>query len=131
MSPHLLHFLSICLAGAVGTGARFLTSELVQRTFGGSFPHSTFLINVAGSFLISVVMVIGLNTTIIPPTLRIVLTTGLLGGFTTYSSFNFETLQYFQNGEIGRGIAYMVGTILACLIAGIAGLMLARRLIGS
>lgn len=130
MSPHLFHFLSICLAGAVGTGARFLTSEFVQHTFGEAFPHSTFLINITGSFLFSVIMVIGLNTTALSPTLRIVLTTGLLGGFTTYSSFNYETLQYFQNGEFGRGIIYMVGTVLACLLAGIAGLMLARRLIG-
>lgn len=131
MSLHLVHFLWICLAGAIGTGARYLTSELVQHTFGEAFPHSIFLVNIAGSFLMSMVMVIGLNTTAIPPTLRIVLTTGLLGGFTTYSSFNYETLQYFQNGEIGRGIAYMSGTVLTCLLAGIAGLWLARRLIGA
>lgn len=130
MSPHLFHFLSICLAGAVGTGARFLTSEFVQHNFGETFPHSTFLINITGSFLFSVIMVMGLHTTAISPTLRIVLTTGLLGGFTTYSSFNYETLQYFQNGEVGRGIIYMVGSVLTCLFAGIAGLLLARRLIG-
>lgn len=131
MSPHLLHFLWICLAGAVGTGARYLTSVTVQHYLGEIFPHSTFLINVAGSFLISVVMVVGLNTTVIPPMLRIVITTGLLGGFTTYSSFNYEALQYFQNGEIIRGIIYMAGSVLTCLLAGIAGLFLARRLIGA
>lgn len=126
----MFDFLWICLGGAIGTGARYLTSLAVQHTFGGLFPHSTFLINITGSFLISIIMVIGLQTTVIPPTLRIVLTTGLLGGFTTYSSFNYETLQYFQNGELGRGVTYMVGSILSCLIAGIAGLWLARRLIG-
>lgn len=131
MSLHWIHFLWICLAGAMGTGARYLTSEFVQHTFRDSFPHSTFIINASGSFLVSVIMVIGLHTTAIPPTLRIVLTTGFLGGFTTYSSFNYEALQYFQNGEIGRGIIYMVGSVLTCLLAGIAGLWLARRLIGA
>lgn len=130
MIPHILHLFWICLAGAAGTGARYLTSVTVQHAFGDTFPHSTFVVNVAGSFLISVVMVVGLNTPVIPPMLRIVLTTGLLGGFTTYSSFNYETLQYFQNGEIGRGIIYMVGSVLTCLLAGIAGLFLTRRLIG-
>lgn len=131
MSLHPVHFLWICLAGAIGTGARYLTSELVQHAFGEFFPHSTFLINVTGSFLMSIIMVIGLNTATIPPTLRIILTTGLLGGFTTYSSFNYETLQYFQNGEFGRGIVYMFGTVLTCLLAGIAGLWLARRMMGA
>lgn len=131
MMPHIFHLFWICLAGAVGTGARYLTSTFVQHALGDAFPHSTFVINVAGSFLVSVVMVVGLNTTVIPPMLRIVLTTGLLGGFTTYSSFNYETLQYFQNGEIGRGIIYMAGSVLTCLLAGIAGLWLARRMIGS
>lgn len=130
MSPHLSHLLWICLAGAIGTGARYLTSEFVQHSFGEAFPHSIFLVNIAGSFLMSVVMVIGLNTTAIPPTTRIILTTGLLGGFTTYSSFNYEALQYFQNGEFGRGVTYMVGTVMSCLLAGIAGLWMARRMIG-
>jgi CrcB protein len=131
MSLHFIHFLWICLAGAVGTGARYLTSELVQHTFGELFPHSTFLINIIGSFLMSIIMVVGLSTNAISPTLRIILTTGLLGGFTTYSSFNYETLQYFQNGEFGRGMVYMFGTVLTCLLAGVAGLWLARRMMGA
>lgn len=124
-----IDFLWICLGGAAGTGTRYLTSIAVQHGLGGLFPHSTFIINVVGSFLISVVMVIGLSTDAIPPTVRIVLTTGVLGGFTTYSSFNYEALQYFQNGEVGRGVIYMVGTALSCLLAGIAGLWMAKRFV--
>lgn len=122
-------FLWICLGGAVGTGARYLTSIAVQHGLGELFPHSTFIINVVGSFLISVVMVVGLSSDAIPPTVRIVLTTGVLGGFTTYSSFNYEALQYFQNGEAGRGMMYMAGTVLSCLFAGIAGLWIAKRFV--
>lgn len=121
----------ICLGGAIGTGARYLVSGWVLAAFGISFPYSTLTVNVVGSFLIGIIMHLGLNTEIVPPTARIVLATGLMGGFTTYSSFNYETVQYFQDGEILRGISNILIMVFSCLTAGLIGLALARRLVGS
>src|SRR5438067_558620 len=97
-------FLWICLGGAVGTGARYLVSGWVLNILGTSFPYSTLTVNVVGSFLIGIIMHLGLATDLLPPTARIVLATGVMGGFTTYSSFNYETIQYFQDGETLRGV---------------------------
>ncbi len=116
-------FFLICLGGAVGTGARYLLSD--------AFPYGTLTVNVLGSFLMGVLMQLGLTTDLLSPTARVVLTTGLMGGFTTYSSFNYETIQYFQNGETLKGMMNLVVMVGVCLAAGFAGLVFAKRLIGN
>jgi len=91
----------ICLGGAVGTGARYILAGWVLRLLGPAFPFGTLLINVLGSFAISVVMHLALSAKLIAPTLRLTLATGVLGGFTTYSTFNYETSPIFAKA-IGR-----------------------------
>ena len=82
----MARFLWICLAGAAGTGARYLLSTWLSRASGPAFPWGTLAVNLLGSFLLGLVMEIGLATGVLPPTLRLTLATGLLGGFTTYST---------------------------------------------
>ncbi len=82
-------FLWICLAGAVGTGARYLTQVWATKTLGLTFPWGTLIVNLVGSFLLALLMQVALTSDRISPTLRLVLATGFLGGFTTYSSFNY------------------------------------------
>lgn len=127
----MTRFLLICLGGALGTGARYLVSGWALRFLGASFPYGTLTVNVLGSFLIGIAMHIGLSTSLLSPTARIFLTTGVLGGFTTYSSFNYETVQYFQDGEIFRAVLNLSTMVVGCLAAGILGLVLAKRLVGS
>lgn len=127
---NMTKFFLICLGSAFGGGARYLLSGWVLSLFGVAFPYSTIAVNVVGSFLIGIVMHLGLTTEIFSPTVRIVLATGVLGGFTTYSSFNYETLQYFQDGEIGRAVINVFIMVFGCLVAGLLGLGLAKRLIG-
>src|SRR4029078_7920335 len=93
----MARFLLICLGGAVGTGARSLFSTAMTRAF-GNFPFGTLGVNVIGSFLASVVMVLALEKSARAPDLRVLGRTGGLGGFTTYSSFNYETLHLAQSG---------------------------------
>ena len=127
----MIKFLWICLGGAVGTGARYLLSGWVLNLFGTSFPYSTLTVNVVGSFLIGVINYIGLSSEWISPTLRIVLTIGVMGGFTTYSSFNYETLQYFQEGIWFLGILNILVMMSSCLVVGVLGFVTAKWMLGS
>jgi CrcB protein len=123
----MARFFLICAGGAVGTGARYLLSTTLARAF-GNFPFGTMAVNVIGSFLASVLMVLALERSALSPDLRLILVTGVLGGFTTYSSFNYETLHLAQAGAGGLAVANVVVTLFACLLAGIAGIWLARAI---
>ena len=122
----MARFLLICVGGAVGTGARYLFSTAMTRAF-GNFPFGTLGVNVIGSFLASVVMVLALEKSALSPDLRLIVVTGGLGGFTTYSSFNYETLHLAQSGATSLAVVNVLVTVVACLAAGIAGLWLARQ----
>ena len=125
-----MRFFLICLGGAIGTGARYLTSLWAAEAFGAGFPAGTLIVNILGSFLIGFIMQMSAATDAIRPDLRLMLTTGVMGGFTTYSTFNYETTNYFRAGAWGVGIANAGATFFGCLVAGLAGLALARLLFG-
>lgn len=127
----MVRFLWICLGGAIGTGARYLISGWALKRFGTSFPYGTLAVNLIGSFLIGAIMQVALTTALLPPTGRLVLAVGVLGGFTTYSSFNYETIHYFQEGAWLMGFLNILIMVAACLAAGVAGLASARWLVGN
>jgi fluoride exporter len=120
-------FVLVCMGGALGSGARYAVATWALRAFGPDFPRGTLIVNVTGSFLIAVVMAVSLATDAIPADLRVFLTSGVLGGFTTYSSFNYETLMLVQQGRPGLAVLNVAVTLLACLAAGVAGLVLVQR----
>src|SRR5262245_45608072 len=107
-------FLWICLGGAVGTGARYLIALGAPRVLGTAFPYGTLFVNVVGSFLLGALMHLGLATSLMSPTLRLVLTTGVMGGFTTYSTFNYETTEYLRQGAYGLAGLNVVATLGLC-----------------
>ena len=121
-------FLLICAAGALGTGARYAIQSWALRALGAAFPYGTLLVNVTGSFAISVLMQLALGTPLVSPTMRLALATGFLGGFTTYSAFNYETLSFIERGDWPRAVLYAGVTLLACVAAGALGLALGRGL---
>jgi CrcB protein len=123
--------LLICLGGALGTGARYLIAISAPRFLGTSFPYATLTVNIVGSFLLGAIMHVGLTTDLMSPGLRLVLTTGVMGGFTTYSTFNYETMEYLRAGAFGLAGLNVAATVLLCLLAGALGLSLARGLVGS
>ena len=86
-------FLLVSLAGGVGTALRFLLGVSIQAAFGRDFPLGTLGVNLIGSFFVTMLMFLGVDRDLIATPTRIVLCTGLLGGFTTYSSFNYETMR--------------------------------------
>lgn len=119
-------FLFICLGGALGTGARYLVATGMARAFGPDFPRGTIVINAVGSFLIALVIQISTSTSVISPGARVFLATGVLGGFTTYSSFNYETLAFFDQGAWVLGLLNLGITVFGCLVAGTLGFWVAR-----
>ena len=102
---------------------RYLTVVAATRAFGIGFPYGTFLVNVIGSMVIAAVVQL-----LAPSELRFFLVTGVLGGFTTYSSFNEETLLLVRSGAYGTAIANVLLTVIGCLVAGVIGVMLARAI---
>ncbi|MGH7416860.1 MAG: fluoride efflux transporter CrcB [Candidatus Rokuibacteriota bacterium] len=125
----MTRLLLVCLGGAVGTGARYLLGGLVVRWLGADFPYGTLLINVLGSFLVGLVQQVGLSTLLIPDTLRLVLTIGVMGGFTTYSSFSYETLKLAETGSWVGASLYVGLTTALCLVCCALGLSLGRVLV--
>lgn len=104
----MARFRWICVGGAVGTGARYLLSGWLLRAAGPGFPWGTLAVNVAGSFLLGLLMQLSFASDLFPPTRRLVLTTGVMGGFTTYSIFNYETLRlYARVVRRGRTTAHL------------------------
>lgn len=127
----MLVFLLVCLGGAVGTGARYLVTVWALEALGPAFPWATFLVNAVGSFLLAALMYAGLETSTVPPTLRLAVGTGVLGGFTTYSTFSFETMRYLQTGSWALALLNVAATVLVCLLACVAGWVLARAVLGA
>lgn len=122
--------LYVCLAGGLGSGVRYLVSEWSLRTFGQGFPVGTLIVNIVGCFAMSLVMCLALETAHISPTLRVALTTGFMGGLTTYSAFNYETLKLIESKSYGSALVSFAATTLLCLLAGVLGAFAARRFVG-
>ena len=124
----MVRLLWICLAGAAGTAARYLIGLWSVGRFGPTFPYGTLIVNLTGCFLIAFVMEVAAARSW-PETTRLAVTVGFLGGFTTYSSFNFETTRLAQTGILSGASAYVLATLVGGLAAGILGLLAARILL--
>lgn len=114
----------VALGGAIGASARFLTGNAVTRTFGIGVPVGTMVVNIVGSFLMGVLVVLIMRKggAMAAP----FLTTGLLGGFTTFSAFSLDAITLFERGETGAAMGYVLGSVLLSLAALFVGLTLAR-----
>jgi CrcB protein len=123
--------LLIALAGALGTLSRYGIGVWAGRTIGTNFPYGTLIVNVVGCFLIAAITHVAISTELISPTVRLTLTTGFMGGLTTYSSFNLETTQFFQNRAWYSGLLNFSITTFACFAAGLLGFAVARRVFGA
>ena len=122
-------FFWICLAGAAGTGARYLIAVWAAQRFGSAFPYGTLLVNLIGCFAIAAVMHAAL-TLGWPATTRAAVTIGFIGGLTTYSSFNYETMRLFEEGAPATAAVNVALTALGGFLAGWLGLIAAREILG-
>ena len=122
-----MRLLLICFGGACGTAARYGVEVAAIRWLGVDFPYGTLMVNVVGSFLIGVIQEVALSTTLVPETLRLVLAVGVMGGFTTYSAFSYQTIRLAERGAVPAALNVLLTTGL-CLGACVLGLFVGRAL---
>jgi fluoride exporter len=115
----------IAAGGAVGALARYGVGLLLPHG-AGTFPLGTFLVNVVGCLLIGVLVVVVTEWTQAHPLVRPFLVTGILGGFTTFSTYAVDSERLLADGRVGTAVAYLVGTLAAAVVATWAGIRSAR-----
>ena len=121
--PGLVQTLLIGIAGALGALSRYLLGRFVAARTNTQFPLGTLLINISGAFVIGLLFALASHK-VINTAAQLVLATGFLGGFTTFSTMSWEGFQLVRGGNTGTGLLYLVGSLLLGLVAAVAGLAL-------
>lgn len=128
-SMSIWHWLMIGLGGSLGAMARFSVVNWLNRLHGSSFPWGTFTVNVLGSFIMGLAFVLfTIKYPQAPGSLRSFVLVGLLGAFTTFSSFSLELLSLFQQHFISIALTYAVASVIVCIIAVTVGYALGKLL---
>ena len=118
---------AIGLAGALGAVARYLLSRFIAERVRSSFPLGTFVINISGAFLIGLIFALTTEK-VLAATTQATLATGFMGGFTTFSTLNWETIQLGRSGNTALGSLYLGGTYALGLCAVIMGIVVGQVL---
>ena len=119
-------YLAIAIGGTLGCWARYAMTNLIQSIYGRDFPYATLTINVLGSFAMGFLFIETVERMTISPHIRIGILTGVLGGFTTFSSFSWQTVELFHRGAVGAALANVALSLIACLFATWLGWRLAQ-----
>lgn len=106
---YMLKILCVGFGGFLGASLRYLISIHSTKIFGNHFPYGTLIVNILGGLLIGIIMELSITTQAITPNMRLFLTTGILGGLTTFSTFSFETINLITEGK------YILGSINICV----------------
>jgi CrcB protein len=117
----------IALFGAAGTLLRYGIQVFVQVGTGSTFPWGTMMINLTGCFLLGLIGQMTLNRMMISPDWRVAITVGFFGGYTTFSSFGWETAKLFEEGEWFAATGYVAVSVVIGLLLSVAGIRLANR----
>src|SRR5215468_8873483 len=115
--------LAIGLGGAIGALARYFLSSQITHVAGSGFPWGILIVNLLGCFIMGVIAELGALSINLSPEMRSFLTTGILGGFTTFSAFALDTAVLTERGDFIGGMAYVAGSVggsIAALFAGLA-----------
>jgi len=118
----VLGVLFVALGGAIGSAVRYLVSGWFAARFGPVFPYGTFVINVTGSFIIGLFLAFAQDRVTLSPYWRLFFAVGVLGGYTTFSTFEYESVRLLQNGEMLLAAGYVVGSVVIGAIGTVAGI---------
>ncbi len=124
----MMQALAIATGGAIGALLRFYASSGVYLLLGRGFPYGTLFVNVSGSLLLGVLYAVFQERTEISPEVRLALTIGLLGAFTTFSTFSMETLQLIESGDIFKALLNILLSVVLCLFGAWLGLHIGRQI---
>lgn len=124
----MYNFLIVFLGGGIGAAARYWLSGSIARSSGSSFPFGTMTVNVIGCFAIGFLMTAFEDRFLVTPSLRLFLTIGILGGFTTFSTFSFETIAMMKDAEYFYALLNIGFSLAGCLAATYAGAALGKIL---
>ncbi len=124
----MLNILLVAVGGAIGSVARYLVGLGATRLAGPNFPFGTLTVNIAGAFAIGLLVEMIARRFDASAEMRVFIVTGILGGFTTWSSFTLDTMMLFERGEIGLSALYLLASLLVSFAAVFAGLALGRAL---
>jgi fluoride exporter len=114
------------LGGFIGSACRLWLSSMTYRFLGQDFPYGTLFINIIGSFFIGLLMTVFEERFLVSPNLRIFLTIGILGGFTTFSTFSYETVALLRGGSLLIAVANIFYSLLGCLSATWIGTLIGK-----
>jgi CrcB protein len=123
-----VNFVIVALGAIAGANLRYVLSRLTAKLMGPVFPYGTLMINVAGSFMVGWFMIWTTERVLVDPRWRLLIVIGFCGGFTTFSSYAFETMAYFEQGQWGLMATNIVANNVLSLMAALAGMALARVL---
>jgi fluoride exporter len=121
-------FLAISIAAIVGANLRYLLSRLAALELGSVFPYGTLFINIVGSFIVGFFVIWTTERALVDPRWRLLVVVGFCGSFTTFSSYAFETMAYFEEGQWGLMLANVLSNNILCLCGALAGMAVARVL---
>ncbi len=121
--------LLVALGGAIGSVLRFATSTLAVTWFGAEFPYGTLIVNLAGAFIIGFVQEVGTEALLIPDNMRLFLTTGMMGGLTTYSAFSYETVRLMETNAWHQAWINVIVTTTVCLSLCFLGIAVGRLIL--
>jgi CrcB protein len=120
----VLQVLFVALGGAIGSAARYLVGGWFAARFGAAFPYGTFVINVTGSFIVGLFLAYAQERVSLSPYWRLFFAVGFVGGYTTFSTFEYESIRLLQDGEMLLAAVYLIGSVVTGGIAAIAGIAL-------
>ncbi len=123
----MIRYLLVVIGGGTGALARYVAASAIMTRFGGKFPLGTLVINVTGSFLIGFLMTMLTERFKLDPNWRLLLVVGFLGGYTTFSSFEWETYSSVRDGGLWMGMLNVVSSVMLGYVAVTLGSLLARR----
>jgi CrcB protein len=118
--------LAIALGGAIGSLARYFVASAVQSAAWPGFPWGIFVVNVSGGLIMGVIAALGALKLSYTPEIRAFLTVGILGGYTTFSTFSLDSALLIERGAYAEAAAYVVGSALLSILALFAGMWLVR-----
>ena len=121
-------FLAISVAAIVGANLRYLLRRLAAMELGSVFPYGTLFINIVGSFIVGFFVIWTSERALVDPRWRLLVVVGFCGSFTTFSSYAFETMAYFEQGQLGLMLTNILTNNILCLGGALSGMALARVL---